>query len=49
VIGRLDDGGRFLATIAGDATALAALEREELVGRRGRVTHRDGRNRFAVA
>jgi acetyl-CoA C-acetyltransferase len=48
VIGRLDDGRRFLATIAGDATVLAALEREELVGRRGRVTHRDGRNRFAV-
>src|SRR5207237_788088 len=36
VIGRLDDGRRFLATIAADADLLAALEREELVGRRGR-------------
>jgi acetyl-CoA C-acetyltransferase len=49
VIGRLDDGHRFLATIAGDATSLAALEREELVGRRGRVNHRDGGNRFEVS
>jgi acetyl-CoA C-acetyltransferase len=40
VIGRRDDGRRFLATTpAGDRGALEALEREEGVGRRGRVRH----------
>lgn len=40
VIGRLDDGRRFLAnTPAGDRGTLEALEREEGVGRRGRVRH----------
>ncbi len=40
VIGRLDDGRRFLANIpADDRAALDALEREEGVGRRGRVRH----------
>lgn len=40
VIGRLDGGRRFLANIpAADRAALDALEREEGVGRRGRVRH----------
>jgi acetyl-CoA C-acetyltransferase len=40
IIGRLDDGRRFVAnTPAGDRAALEALEREEGVGRRGRVRH----------
>ncbi len=40
VIGRLDDGRRFLAnTPAGDRATFEALERQEGVGRRGRVRH----------
>lgn len=37
VVGRLDDGVRFIARLPADAELLASLERSEGVGRRGRV------------
>jgi len=46
VVGRLDDGRRFLAELPADRAALEDFEAREGVGRRGRVTHADGRNRF---
>lgn len=50
VIGRLDDGRRFLAVIDGERAELESLEREEGVGRRGRVSPgADGVNRFRLA
>jgi acetyl-CoA C-acetyltransferase len=50
VIGRLDDGTRFLATLEGDRAALESVERAEGVGRRGRVrAGDDGVNRFSLA
>ncbi len=48
-VGRLADGRRFLAEVPGDAAQLEAFAAREEVGRRGRVTHRDGRNRFEPA
>jgi acetyl-CoA C-acetyltransferase len=48
-VGRLDDGRRFLAHVAGDAAQLEAFVAREEVGRRGRVAHREGRNRFEPA
>jgi acetyl-CoA C-acetyltransferase len=50
VIGRLDaDGRRFLALIDGDRADLESLEREEGVGRAGRVTPgTDGVNHFRL-
>jgi acetyl-CoA C-acetyltransferase len=48
VIGRLDDGRRFLANTPSDPALLDALTREEAVGRRGRVTPGDT-NRFDPA
>ena len=49
VIGRLDDGRRFLATVRGDRAVLEGMEREEQVGRAGAVRHEDGVNRFQPA
>jgi acetyl-CoA C-acetyltransferase len=46
VIGRLEDDRRFLANTPPDRKALEALVETELVGRRGRVGHVDGMNRF---
>ncbi|UCE84882.1 MAG: acetyl-CoA acetyltransferase, partial [Deltaproteobacteria bacterium] len=46
VIGRLDDGRRFLANLDASRAALERLVETELVGRAGRVSHVDGRNRF---
>jgi len=37
VFGRVDDGRRFVARLLGDRAHLEALERDELVGRTGRV------------
>src|SRR5262245_23650449 len=37
VIGRLDDGARFIARLPADADLLAAMEQREAVGCRGRV------------
>lgn len=39
VVGRLADGGRFWANTPGDRDLLEAMEREEFIGRRGRVRH----------
>jgi acetyl-CoA C-acetyltransferase len=47
VIGRLDDGRRFLAVVSGDRAVLEAMEASEQVGRAGRVSCERGTNRFA--
>ena len=49
VIGRLIDGRRFLATVRADRGALEAMEREEQVGRAGRVNPSGGANRYEPA
>jgi acetyl-CoA C-acetyltransferase len=49
VIGRLDDGRRFLANTPPDRTLLESLMQEEAIGRRGRVTAGDPVNRFELA
>ena len=47
VIGRLDDGSRFIANTPPDAALWQAMQTEDFLGRRGRVQH-DGRiNRFS--
>ena len=46
VIGRLADGRRFLAALRADRAVLEAMEREEQVGRVGRVTSAGGVNRY---
>jgi acetyl-CoA C-acetyltransferase len=46
VVGRLLDGGRFLADTPADRALLESFEKHEAVGRAGRVSRRDGRNRF---
>ncbi len=39
VIGRLDDGTRFIANTPADATLLDLMTREEFIGRKGRASH----------
>ncbi len=46
VIGRLDDGRRFIATLPADRAVLEGMERVEGVGRPGRVRSVGGRNVF---
>lgn len=46
VLGRLDDGARFVANTPSDRAMLEAFVAREEVGRRGRVVHREGRNLF---
>ena len=46
VMGRLEDGRRFLANTAHDRTLLDGLMNEEAVGRSGMITFQDGRNLF---
>jgi acetyl-CoA C-acetyltransferase len=46
VVGRLEDGRRFLAGTPKDRKLLEDLVAREAVGRGGRVTSQDGRNRF---
>src|SRR5204862_511525 len=46
VIGRLADGQRFLAALRADRAVLEAMEREEQVGRVGRVSSAGGVNRY---
>jgi acetyl-CoA C-acetyltransferase len=48
-VGRLADDRRFLAEVRGDTARLEAFVAREAVGRRGTLTHRDGRNRFEPA
>jgi acetyl-CoA C-acetyltransferase len=49
VLGRLDDRTRFVARLPKDADLLAALEREEAVGRRGTVRPGAAGNLFTPA
>jgi acetyl-CoA C-acetyltransferase len=49
VIGRLDDGRRFLAAVRGDRAVLEGMERDEQVGRPGTVRPVAGVNRFEPA
>jgi acetyl-CoA C-acetyltransferase len=49
VIGRLADGRRFLANTPEDRCVLDSLVTTEGIGRRGRVRHADGVNRFEPA
>jgi acetyl-CoA C-acetyltransferase len=46
VLGRLDDGRRFVAALPADADVLTSFEVAEGVGRTGRLTSSDGRNTF---
>jgi acetyl-CoA C-acetyltransferase len=46
VVGRLDDGRRFLANPPSDPAILDAMTREEAIGRRGRVSPDGETNRF---
>jgi acetyl-CoA C-acetyltransferase len=46
VIGRLDDGRRFLAETPADRATLEGLVATEAVGRRGRASTVDGTGRF---
>jgi acetyl-CoA C-acetyltransferase len=46
VIGRLEDGQRFLAVVKGDRRVLEAMEREEQVGRSGVVASESGVTRY---
>lgn len=46
IIGRLDDGRRFLANTPADRVLLEGLEKEEAIGRRGTVTAGSPVNRF---
>ena len=46
VIGRLDDGRRFVANVAGDRSVLESLMSSEGIGRTGRVASKGGCNLF---
>lgn len=46
VIGRLDDGSRFIANTPPDAALWQAMQTEDFLGRRGRVQHDGQVNRF---
>ena len=46
VVGRQGDGRRFLADVAADRAGLEAFVAAEQVGRHGRVSNPNGRNRF---
>jgi acetyl-CoA C-acetyltransferase len=46
VIGRLDDGRRFLANTPSDTAVMESLLDGEAIGRRGRVVHADDANTF---
>jgi acetyl-CoA C-acetyltransferase len=46
IIGRLDDGRRFIAHTPEDRPLLEGLMESEAVGRAGKVTNKDGLNLF---
>ena len=46
VIARLDDGTRFISNTAPDAGLWDQMQRQDFLGRRGRVQHDGQRNRF---
>jgi len=47
VLGRLEDGRRFLANTPHDRSLLEGLMTEEAIGRSGMLTYEDGRQIFA--
>jgi acetyl-CoA C-acetyltransferase len=49
IVGRLDDGRRFLANTPSDRSLLESLMQNEAIGRRGRVTATDAVNRFELS
>jgi acetyl-CoA C-acetyltransferase len=49
IVGRLDDGARFLANTPDDRDVLESFAAVENVGRQGSVISRDGRNLFEPA
>ncbi|MFP8871635.1 MAG: acetyl-CoA acetyltransferase, partial [Myxococcota bacterium] len=46
VIGRLNDGQRFLANTPDDFALNQQIVEKEFIGQPGRVVHKDGMNRF---
>jgi len=46
IIGRLDDGRRFLANSVNDASDLEAMMNREFIGKRGKIQHSNGLNTF---
>ena len=48
IVGRMDDGSRFLANTSADREVLEGLEREEAIGKVGSVSSRDGTNVFDI-
>jgi acetyl-CoA C-acetyltransferase len=48
VVGRLDDGHRFLANTPGERAVLEALMSEEAIGKTGTVALKDGMNIFEI-
>jgi acetyl-CoA C-acetyltransferase len=51
VIGRLEDGRRFIANVEGDRPVLESMTKAEMVGATGRVRHDEavGKNLFALS
>ncbi|HBZ70293.1 MAG TPA: acetyl-CoA acetyltransferase, partial [Deltaproteobacteria bacterium] len=49
VVGHLEDGRRFLAHTPGERALLEDFAASEGVGRKGTVSHKDGKNLFAPA
>jgi acetyl-CoA C-acetyltransferase len=50
VVGRLEDGRRFISNVAGDVSTLEGMTKREMVGARGRVRHDEaaGKNLFEL-
>lgn len=46
IVGRLDDGARFLANPVKDPETLEAMTKEEVIGKRGKVRPKEGVNIF---
>ena len=46
MIGRLDDGTRFLSKLEKDNDILEAMTKSEFIGRHGKVRVENGRNLF---
>jgi acetyl-CoA C-acetyltransferase len=49
IVGRLEDGRRFLANTSADRDVLEGLESEEAIGKAGSVVSKDGMNLFKIA
>ena len=48
IVGRLEDGSRFLARCEPDEGTLTALTKQEPIGSWGKVTPRNGYNTFVL-